>query len=204
MNQHTPDFSLPLPVYTAIPAGSVEGRDGDTFSLFVGLDEAMVRQLKEKSLDESDTDIQENTSDRKRFGEGSYEEWYAKSRVPFALTHAETGALAALVWFGPKPLGRKSVKHLSSEEQSVDERTLNSDEWHTLAYRAYPPFRGKGIMKAFVRQTMDIYKRHIPDAHFWAIVDARNEGSMALASKLGFTQLEEKSDDSSVVMVADA
>jgi hypothetical protein len=178
----------------------MEGRTGEAFTLYLGLDKGMVAQLKERSLDASDTEIQNNTSDRKRFGEGSYEEWYAKDRVPFALIHEKTGALAAVVWFGPKPLGRKSLKYLSAEELAREGKD-DADNWHTLAYRSYPPFRGTGLMRVFIEHAMDVYRMHFPHAHFWTIVDAKNAGSVALSTKLGFTPLEEKSDETSVVMV---
>src|SRR4051812_39258757 len=101
-----------LPVFNSAKIGTTE-LNGDAFRLELGLDKEHVEELKKLSLDTADTALQENTSDYKRFGEGSYEDWYAQSRVPFALIHEKTNALAALVWFGPKAVGRKSLKHVS-------------------------------------------------------------------------------------------
>ncbi len=187
---------IPIPIYSAVRIGSMRSRDGDQFSIFAGLSEALAAQLKLKSLDESDTEIQNNTSDRVRFGEGSYEEWYGKGRVPFALVDAE-GNLAALTWFGPKPLGRKSLRHLSAEERAQDERTLDAGDWHTVVYRAYDPYRGKGLMKAFLKGTMDLYRTAYPDSKIWAGIYAENPASIGLVTKLGFTPLVSASDPSS-------
>ncbi|MDP4114320.1 MAG: hypothetical protein Q8924_19655, partial [Bacillota bacterium] len=111
------ELRLPIPLYATFHIGNAIGRDGDGFMVFSGLDKNLVSQLKKYSLDEGDKELQENTSDKKRFGEGSYEEWYAKNRVPFALVNAKTGTLAALAWFGPSPLGQKSLKYLSEKEK---------------------------------------------------------------------------------------
>lgn len=173
---------------------------GEKFKVVLGFDTDLVAKLKLLSLDESDVEIQKNTSDHKRFGNDSYEKWYAKDRTPFALVHS-SGALAAIVWFGPKPLGRKSVMHLSKEEQRVDESTLDAGDWHTLSYRSYPPFRGRRLMKDFVDFATAVYLTHFPNAKLWAIINATNAGSASLASKLGYKALEEKSDPESLVMI---
>ena len=125
---------LPPALYEGIVIGQMTSRDGLKFYITAGLDRALVAELKSRSLDLHDTEIQKNTSDRERFGEGSYEEWYAKGRTPFALVEQNTGALAALVWFGPKPLGRKSLRHLSPEELAEECRQPDTG-WHTIVYR---------------------------------------------------------------------
>ena len=199
-------ISLPIPIYTAIRIGSMRGNEGESFSVFAGLDVDMVAQLKAYSLDLGDEEIQKNTSDRARFGEGSYQEWYGKDRVPYALVEEKTGTLAALAWFGPKPLGRKSLKHLSEEDRKQDERQMDSGGWHTIVYRAYSPYRGKGLMKVFVRFAMDSYRTLYPDSKIWAGIYADNPASRGLAEKLGFRILEEASDPSSheIVMVLES
>ena len=185
-------FSLPLPLYGMIRLGTLGSRDGEEFSVWIGADQETVQKLKEKSLDESDVEIQKNTSDRKRFGEGSYEEWYSKDRTPFTLLSAD-GELAALVWFGPKPLGRKSLKYLSAEEQAK-ELQQKEDTWHTLVYRSYAPYRGKGLMSEFVRFATDVYREHYLSAKFWVGMSADNAGSAALASKLGYRRRDDLYD----------
>lgn len=190
-------LTLPLPLYESIAIGRMTGRDDTPFTIVAGLDEDAVHQLKERSLDEMDEEIQKNTSDRERFGEGSYEAWYAKGRVPFALLSEHDRQLAALVWFGPKPLGRKSLKHLSAEERMQDEREMDAGNWHTIVYRSYPPFRGTGIMTEFTRFAMRAYTRAFPGAKLWAGIYADNPASIGFAAKLGFTLLEEKTDRAS-------
>lgn len=186
-------FSLPLPLYGTIKLGTLTSREGEEFSIWVGADKDVVSELKEKSLDESDVEIQNNTSDRARFGAGSYEEWYSKDRKPFVLMHDVSKQLAAFAWFGPKPLGRKSIKYLS-EEDRAKESEQKEDVWHTLVYRSYLPFRGKGLMTDFVRFATDIYREHYPQAKFWVGMSADNVGSTALASKLGYTRRDDLFD----------
>jgi RimJ/RimL family protein N-acetyltransferase len=187
-------IQLPLPVYESHELGTLQSRDGEEFNMFIGLDKKTVEQLKQKSLDDSDTELQQNTSDRKRFGEGSYEEWYAKERTPYGLLNKDS-LLAALVWFGPKPLGRKSLRFLS-EEELKEESSQKETQWHTIVYRSYAPFRGKGIMRSFVQFALDDYKSRFPGAKFWAGISTKNEASMALASKLGFRVREDLTDES--------
>src|SRR5258708_1052238 len=111
------NISLPLPLYESVVLGTAKSKAGEDFDIVLGLTKTVAAELKERSLDKTDEAIQKNTGDRKRFGEGSYEEWYAKQRVPFALIHHTTGALAAIVALGPMPLGQKSAR-FSEEEQA--------------------------------------------------------------------------------------
>ena len=188
------EFSLPLPIYQSVQVGELTSKDGSFFRIVAGLDKNLVGQLKVKSLDETDIDIQSHTSDRKRFGEGSYEEWHAKERTPFALVEDKTGTLAALAWIGPKPLGRKSLKYLS-ETELKEEANQKKGEWHTLVYRSYAPFRGKGLMTAFLIQVIGIYAQQYPTAKLWVGMSAENVASTALATKLGFKKEESLVDE---------
>lgn len=185
-------YALPIPVFRSLGIGSLRTEAGEMFGIQAGLDRVLIDDLRAKSLDVSDTAIQENTSDRERFGTGSYEDWYSKGRVPFALV-SEGGLLAALVWLGPKPLGRKSLKYLSAEEKAA-ELAQHEEEWHTLVYRSYAPYRGKGLMRPFVRFCIEEYKRLIPRAHLWVGMSASNEASARLAQSLGFKKREDLYD----------
>ncbi len=189
MDRHV---ELPLPLYATQSVGRLESQELGTFRLVVGLDEALVAQLRAYSLDERDRDIQDSTSDRERFGTGSYEEWYSKNRLPFALVD-DSGALAAIVWFGPKPLGRKSLKYLTDAERA-EELLQKEDVWHTLVYRSYVPYRGKGLMTPFVRACVDEYLHLHPEAKLWVGVSTKNVSSIVLASKLGFIRREDSFD----------
>ncbi len=177
------DFSLPLPIYKSIHIADAISKDGENFSVFVGLDEKMAAELKKLSLDKSDNEIQQNTSDLKRFGEGSYEEWYKKNRTPFILVHRATNALAGLIWFGPEPLFGEV------------------GNWHTAGWRSYKPFRGKGLMKDFCSFAFDIYLTKFSNIKFWITAKKENTGSIKLAENLGFKISEKYSDGASVVMV---
>jgi RimJ/RimL family protein N-acetyltransferase len=186
-------FDLPLPIYKTVQIADAASQTDEEFTVYAGLSEDMVAQVRERSLDDTDEALK-ITSDRKRFGEGNYKDWYAKSRMPFALVHKQSGKLAAIAWYGPKPLGRKPIKELSADELKQNERELAADNWVTFTYRSYPPFRGKGLMKEFVRFTMDIYAEHSPGAKFWGGLYADNTPSLALAHDLGFSVNEEASD----------
>jgi len=196
---------LPLPLYESRPIGTLADKAGKSFTVVMGLDQGLVAQLKERSLDLADTDLQENSSDYKRFGEGSYETWYAKQRTPFALVDPDIGALAAIAWMGPKPFGRDSAKHLSPEEQGQDERTLNlnAGRWHTISFRSYPGYRGTGFMKAFARMTIDEYKKWYPDAKIWTITDKRNIGSVKLSEAFGLVAQPQTDPSSERLVMAE-
>jgi len=193
-NNPTESLSFPLSLYKSVKIGEATGKDGARFFIFVGLDKKLAGELKKLSLDESDVELQKNTSDRERFGAGSYEAWYAKDRVPFALTSAKTGELAAIAWFGPKALGRKSQKHLSEKEKQENENLIPNENWHTISYRCYPHFRGKGLMKGFVGFAMNLYIKHNPGIKIWAGINSENMASDALATGLGFQVDEDASD----------
>lgn len=194
--------TLPLPLFSSSTIGEMSGKTGELFDVVIGLTEKHVDQLKQYSLDMSDTDLQENTSDYVRFGEGSYEEWYSKDRTPFALIHRKTGILAALIWLGPKPLGRKSLKHLSPEERAKDERSMDSGDWHTIVFRAYNPYRGQGLMKGFAQKVIEIYKHYYPKARIWAGINAKNTASIALSEKIGLRKEESVSDENWTAMIS--
>lgn len=189
----------PLPVYSSEVLATATSKDGDCFTIALGLTQELARQLQTYSLDTTDTDLQK-TSDYERFGTGSYEAWYEKDRTPFALVHEATGALSALIWLGPKPLGRGSLKHLTEEEKKQDERLLDAGDWHTISYRSYQPFRGKGLMKDFMRFAIGEYERMHPGCKIWAGIFGDNEASVGLVAKLGFT-LYSTSDTGETILV---
>lgn len=186
------DFPLPLPVFNSIHLADAVSRDGEEFYVFVGLNKEQVGQLKNFSLNENDTELQKNTGDRNRFGLGSYEEWYKKTRTPLCLVHKKSDALAALIWFGPKTLGQKSIKFGKNINEYGQPGAGNN--WHTISCRSYPPFRGKGLMKNFTKFSIDLYKKQFPNAMFWTGMDNRNKGIIKLFSGLGFEINEENSD----------
>ena len=192
----------PMPLGESVELAEATSTGGAVFLLREGLDASLIQQLKNYSFNVSDAELQ-RTSDFERFGKGSYEEWYgSKERTMFALVQKNTGTLAAIAWFGPKPLGRKSMKHLSEDERAEDERLMDADNWHTIVYRSYPPFRGTGIMKDFVRFCMDAYVRRHPDAKLWAGIYGANPASISLATGLGFTAHESSgSDTEETIMV---
>ena len=178
-----PNISLPLPIYHSVHIADAIAKDGAEFDIFIGLPKQYVEQLKKLSLDKSDAELQDNTGDRERFGKGSYEEWYNKNRTPFSLVHKQNDTLAALVWFGPRPL------------------FTGGNNWHTIGWRAYKPFRGKGLMKVFTQFSIDFYKENVPNIKLWIASEKDNLSSRKLAQDLGFQVSEEVSEDNSIIMV---
>jgi len=191
--------SVPLPLFEKVFIGSAEN-DGESFDAYLGLDESLAANLKSLSANADDADLQENTSDYERFAKGSYEEWYARDRIPFVLVHRNTGTLAAFVWFGPKALGVKSLKHLSVEERE-SANMMESENWHTIAFRSYPPFRGTGIMKKFVIAVTEVYEHYFPQAKLWTSNNRANTASVKLSEKLGYKIDESLSDKDTVTMI---
>jgi len=170
------EISFPLPIYKIIEIGEAISKDGENFSISVGLNKEIIAQLQASSLNESDIELQKNTSDKKRFGDESYEDWYKKNRTPFVLVHKNTNTLAALVWFGLEPLSGKE------------------GNWHTAGWRSYNPFRGKGLMKEFTKFAMDVYVQKTPNVKFWIATEKENIGSVELAKFLGFQELKTTSE----------
>lgn len=183
-----PEFSLPLPIYNSIHIADAVCKMGDEFDIYIGLDKKYAEQLKVLSLDENDTELQNKTGDRARFGEGSYEKWYKKGRTAFCVVHKRTDALAALIWFGPKSLGKKSIKFGPETEDKIQ------NYWHTAVWRSYPKFRGRGIMKNFSIFAIDFYKKYFPGIGLWAGTDSGNNTFIRLVTELGFEVNEENSD----------
>lgn len=186
--ENVPDLSLPLPIYTSVIIADAICKQGEEFDVVVGLGTEYVEQLKNLSLDDTDLELQANTGDKERFGTGSYEEWYKKNRTIFALIHKQTNALAALIWFGPKRFGEKSIKFGKSASNEPEAT------WHTVSVRSYPGFRGRGMMKNFLEFSMTFYKRFFIHIKFWAGMDARNPAVIKLLTGSGFVENEENSD----------
>jgi len=174
---------FPLPIYTAIQIAEVTSKDGENFYLFVGLDLEMIAEIKTLSLDKSDIELHKYANDFKRFGVGSYEEWYKKNRTPFTLIHKETKKIAALIWLGPMVLEKQQ------------------GNWHGVAWRSYKPFRGKGLMRGFCNFVIDIYGKNISDMKLWGKFKKENTPSVGLATGLGFQILEEASNEEYLIMV---
>ncbi len=173
----TDSLSFPLPLYHSVRIGEAAAKDGSRFFLYAGLTKERVAELKRLSFNETDAELQHYTSDRARFGTGSYEEWYAKGRTPFALVAAETDELAALVLLGQKLIDSRPDKN-----------------YHTISYRCYPHFRGRGLMKKFAVYAIEVYTKRMPEIKLWARILTENAASQGLAKHLGFAIDEALSD----------
>ncbi len=163
---------LPLPLFSEKEVGTLRLSDGEELSVRIGLSEDLVQKLKEHAQDTEDTELQKNTSDYRRFVESSYEDWYKKDRTPFVLV-SKTGELAAIIWFGPEKLPGEPEE----------------GEWDTIAFRSYPPYRGKGIMTPFGTFALAAYSTMRPGRSIWLETGSDNEAGRHLYKKLGFTEL---------------
>lgn len=181
---------LSLPLYTSIALARLRAKTGELFTLVAGLSEDVALQLKKKSLDMSDIELQEKTSDYRRFGEGMYDEWYSKGRLPFALVD-EKNNLAALTWFGPEPVPTDSAENISDI----------SGEWDTTALRSYEPYRGKGIMRAFFEYAWNAYHALLPGRRLWLETNTDNAGILHLGEKLGFTNYGIRAKNGRILLV---
>jgi GNAT superfamily N-acetyltransferase len=182
-------LSLPIPLYTSTPVGSMTGKDGEEFTIVAGLNEKLVAELKEKSLNLSDGELQNNTSDRKRFGEKPYEAWYAKGRTTFALLNG-AHTIAAIIWFGPDPL-----------PELREHAVIAPRKWDTIAFRSYQPYRGKGLMKSLSAYVIDVHERLLPDRTLWLETTSGNEAAVALYHQLGFEDIGHRKNNDRLVMV---
>ena len=185
---------LPLSLHDSVALGELHLPDGTMLTAHLGLTEDMARALKERSLDEADEEIQNNTSDRRRFGEGSYEEWFARERYPFVLTDS-AGKLTSLIWFGPEPLPS------DGEELSTVQPQQDASEWDTMGFRSYMPYRGKGIMTPFSRFVIETYLRIRPQRCLWLATGVENGAGIRLYEKLGFVRAGLREGGARLIMV---
>ena len=82
----------------------------------------------------------------------------------------------------------------TEKEKTAVKNSPAETAWHTISYRCYPRFRGKGLMKGFVRFVMNLYIKKNPNIKLWAGLDAKNVASGGLAAALGFKPDEQHSD----------
>jgi RimJ/RimL family protein N-acetyltransferase len=182
---------FPLPLYTSIPVGRIVSDDGEQFSLVAGLTAQQVAELRTKSLDESDELLQKNTSDKTRFGgENSYDEWYAKGRLPIAMIDSN-GSLAALAWYGPQALPDDS-------EFEIPDR---SGEWDTAGYRSYGEYRGKGLMTPFIEFTLQMHQQLFPKQRIWIETNEDNIAGRKVFGRSGFKEYGKRPSNGRILMI---
>jgi hypothetical protein len=186
------ELVLPLPLFASIELGTLEGKDGTLFSIVAGLDEPAVSQLKERSLDMSDVELQNNTADYKRFGTGKYEDWYSKSRVPF-VAFDPGKRLAAIVWFGA-----------DEPPALTNDHAFPQKNWDTIAFRSYAPYRGAGIMSPMSRFVVAMHAKVAPDRTLWLETNVDNEAGKYLFHKLGFADVGNSVRNGRLVMTREA
>ena len=197
--------SLPLPLYTSHVLADAQIDPFGQCHIIVGLSMRTIEQLCTLSADQTDAALAQ-TNDQTRFASvESTETWYAKGRTVFALQHATSQNLMAVVWIGPKPL-ELSIHHPFDTIQTNNLPTSSTeDTWDTLSYRSYPPYRGKGFMTDFVRYILTIYQAEYPNRRLWIGVNRSNTASLTLAKKLSFTTVNTtKVDSTRILLILDS
>lgn len=194
---------LPLPLYSHEVIADIQiGPFGDG-QIVAGLSPTIVEQLCIRSNDPTDKALA-LTNDQTRFAsKESTEAWYMQGRMPFALLHTDSQDLMAIVWIGPKPLGVRPHEELVTDhtpEKSMSDP--DTENWDTVSYRSYPPYRGGGFMTKYVGYILSVYQTHYPDRRLWVGINRTNSASQALAQKLGFTPVDVRPDETDrVVMI---
>ncbi len=159
---------------------------GEEFNIVFGLSRALAEELRRHSCDQEDAELMKGTSDRARFCDGAYEDWFQKERYAFALT--KEGALAAVIWFGPSALPEVLGEFAGAPAD-------------TLALRSYLPFRGKGLMTDFSRFVLAAHARLRPGRTLWLQTNADNAAGIRLYQKLGFVERGTLADNGRIVMI---
>lgn len=172
-----PSLTFPLPLFESAILADASVPNLGSFSITVGTDKAAVEQFKNRSCDQSDTDLMRFTSDYTRICTESYETWYQKGRVPFALLNSR-GVLAGIVWFGKKDFPELAQGHAPA-----------SAAWNTFAIRTYPPFRGQGLAFPFADFCITMFRELTSDHDpIWLETNEENVAGTKLYKKLGFIE----------------
>ena len=92
------------------------------------------------------------------------------------------------------------MKHISDEERQ-SQNLVAPENWHTIAFRSYPPYRGTGIMRKFADAVTTVYMNYYPEGRLWTTNVRNNISSIALSEKLGYKIDESLSDEKTVTMI---
>ena len=162
--------------------GSVNDLD-----LYLWIQSNHFKDIVNYSLDISDTDLQNNTSDKIRFQDTSkVENWYKeKDRYCFCLL-SKTWEFAGIIWY------RKSLPPIILEKvkgemtDTIYERTQDA---HTGWIRIYWKFRWKGYAAMFLSEAEKVYKSIYPTGWLCVDVSTENIASQKSYLKAGFSHI---------------
>lgn len=183
-------IKLPLPIFTSVPVARLVDDSGEQYAILAGVPEEIAQELRARSLDATDEALQSNTRDRERFGpDGSYEAWYEKGRFPLVLLNA-TNQLAAIAWYGRSPVPTDSA-------QPID----TAGEWDTAGYRAYGTFRGRGLMRPFIRFTLELHGDLFPGKKVWIETNADNTAGRRVFEGAGFRDCGARTANGRIMMI---
>ncbi len=143
------------PFGTSLKLGNLKN-----FQIYLWINHTHVSELIEYSQDSSDTAIQKNTGDKKRFTHREkIQKWYeAPGRYFFSLVSSEWKL--AGIWWG-RPCTAPKIQEI---QDPMAHKTLqdNASNLHTNAIRIYPDFRGQRIATPFVHTCMIYYRDTFP------------------------------------------
>ncbi len=132
------------------------------FTLHLWLKQEHISDLIRYSQDQSDTALQENTGDKKRFqNEQDIQKWYEDTqRYVFSLVSHEW-ELAGIWW--ARACTAPEISKIE-DKTAYDALQANADNLHTNAIRIYPAYRGQKIATPFANICSLHYRDMFPDA----------------------------------------
>lgn len=155
----------------------------------VGEDEALIRQLVDKSRQAAILEFTPKDAAERFKDIDAFHAWQAKGRTVHWLLAADN-QLAGVIWYGPAPcptdLGLEFVPD------------------QTFAIRIYEGFTGHGLARPFMSQSLHIYMQTLQAAAetmngIWLETDLDNAAARAVYTKFGYQELH--ADDKRVMMV---
>jgi RimJ/RimL family protein N-acetyltransferase len=169
-----------------IPKNRVDSGVPNNFTIQYGLDEATITLLSARSTAyEADPDLFRFADDSIVFGtEDKVCAWHEEEGVPkfpFVCTANEGKELAAIIWYAQR-------------NPPIELPLRDKEGWDSISMRSYPPYRGKGLMVPFGKETLHWHHVHRPEQALWLKVDAESAPAQALYRKLGFVQAGETTE----------
>lgn len=145
---------------------------------------------------QSDSLIAKFTSDKQRFrNQKAFGKWLSRGRLIYILTNKNKDLLG-IAWFGKKKFPQRDYF-----------QDLKPGKYpFTLAVRTYPPFRGQGKGKKFLRdafrlfQQSKVYKNE-KNRGLWLTTSIDNQGAVKTFKSLGFRQVCDPDSNNKIVMI---
>ena len=125
-----------------------------------------------------DPEIKINTHDLDRFKSlNTLASWEKRKKIIYTLVDSQL-RLRGIIWFGKKSMPKGTGNKLRSKKST-----------YTFAIRIYPPFRGKGLAKKFMKAAIKDFifsNRGAKNSTLWLETIKGNEIAKNLYGKFGF------------------